>query len=257
MGLEKDDIRTAVREGYADAARRGSSCCEPSTSCCGGSVDPLKAKGVLVGYEPEELDSLPEGANLGLGCGNPVALAELREGDVVLDLGSGAGIDCFLAADRVGPEGRVIGVDMTDEMLELARRNAEQAGCDNVEFRRGLIEELPVEDDTVDVIVSNCVINLSPEKDRVFAEAFRVLSPGGRLMVSDIVLVGELPEEVRRSVYEYVRCVAGASQRDDYLRLIEEAGFVGIEVVRESHYHDYPMVQSVQVRAVKPSGHGS
>ena len=254
MDKDKEEIRRAVEEGYAKAAQEGSSCCTHAPSCCGSDIDPAKFKSVVVGYDPGELATLPEGAILGLGCGNPVALAELREGETVLDLGSGPGMDCLLASQRVGPEGRVIGVDMTDDMLELARRNAEEGGFTNVEFRKGIIEELPVGDASVDVIISNCVINLSPEKPRVFADAFRALVPGGRLMVSDVVLVGELPPEVRESVYEYVQCVAGASQREDYLRMIEEAGFEGVEVLDESHYSGYPMVRSIKVRAVKPGG---
>ncbi len=254
MEMDKDEIRRTVKNGYAKAAREGSSCCTDTPSCCGSDIDPALIKSVIVGYDPDDLASLPEGANLGLGCGNPVALADLREGETVLDLGSGPGIDCLLASKRVGPEGHVIGVDMTDDMLELARRNAEEGGYANVEFRKGIIEELPVDDASVDVIISNCVINLSPEKPRVFGEAFRALAPGGRLMVSDIVLVGELPQEVRESVYEYVHCVAGASQREDYLRMIREAGFEEVEVLDETHYSGYPMVRSIKVRAVKPEG---
>jgi SAM-dependent methyltransferase len=252
VDMDKDEIRKAVKDGYAQKARDEMSCCESTPSCCGGTAEPVSLKSVMDGYSIEDLKSLPEGANLGLGCGNPVALAELEEGMTVVDLGSGPGIDCFLAALRVGEAGHVIGVDMTDEMLELARRNASDGGFQNVEFRKGVIEELPIEDGTVDVIISNCVINLSPEKERVFAEAFRILKPGGRLMVSDIVLVGELPEHVKNSIYEYVTCVAGASQREDYLRMIHEAGFGDVEVVSEERYKEYPVVRSAKVRAIKP-----
>ena len=178
--------------------------------------------------------SIPVEANLGLGCGNPVALASLRDGETVLDLGSGPGLDCFLAANRVGDNGRVIGVDMTPEMLERARENARRGGYSNVEFRLGEIENLPVADASVDVIISNCVINLSPDKPRVFREAFRVLKPGGRLMVSDIVLEGELPPVVRESAAAYVGCIAGAMRKEDYLNAIKEAGFAEVEVVEES-----------------------
>ncbi|MGQ9705239.1 MAG: arsenite methyltransferase, partial [Actinomycetota bacterium] len=189
-----------------------------------------------LGYSREELESVPEGANLGLGCGNPVALASLREGETVLDLGSGSGLDCFLAARRVGEKGRVIGVDMTPEMLEGARENARRGGYSNVEFRLGEIENLPVADASVDVVISNCVINLSPDKPRVFREAFRVLKPGGRLMVSDIVLEEELPEAVRRSRAAYISCVSGAVLRSEYLGMIEEAGFRDLEVVEETTF---------------------
>ena len=168
---------------------------------------------------------IPEGANLGLGCGNPVALASLRPGETVLDLGSGGGIDCFLAARKVGPEGRVIGVDMTAEMIHLARENAQKSGLKNVEFRLGEIENLPLEDGSVDAVISNCVINLSTDKERVFREIYRVLKPGGRMMVSDIVLDGELPAKVKDSVAAYTGCIGGALKRDDYLAAIVKAGF--------------------------------
>jgi arsenite methyltransferase len=250
--MDDKDIKEAVKAGYGLAAQRKTvSCCEPQATCCGGGVDD-RAVSVMVGYGPEELANLPEGAIMGLGCGNPVALAALEEGMTVLDLGSGAGIDCFLASSRVGPGGHVIGVDMTRDMLDLARRNAEEGGFNNVEFREGEIEHMPVDDDSVDVIISNCVINLSPDKPQVFREAFRVLRPGGRLMVSDIVLTGELPEDVREDIYQYVNCIAGASMRQDYLRYIEEAGFVDVQVVEESSYGELDMVLSAKVSARKP-----
>ncbi len=173
---------------------------------------------------------------MGFGCGNPVAIASLKEGDVVLDLGSGAGFDAFLAAQRVGTIGRVIGVDMTPEMLEKARAHAAKGNYPNVEFRLGEIEKLPVEDNSVDVIISNCVINLSPEKERVFAEAFRVLKPGGRLMVSDLVLVKDLPAALKESVEAYVGCLAGAIRKEDYLNCISLAGFRDVKVVSETNY---------------------
>jgi ubiquinone/menaquinone biosynthesis C-methylase UbiE len=180
-----------------------------------------------IGYQDEQLDAVPDGANLGLGCGNPTAMAKLREGDVVLDLGAGAGFDAFLAAAQVGSSGRVIGVDMTKEMLERARKNAAASGLDDrVEFREGLIEALPVESNSVDVIISNCVINLSPDKAAVFREAFRVLKPGGRLAVSDILLSEPLPEEIAGAASSYVSCVGGAMVSQDYIGLMEAAGFV-------------------------------
>jgi len=187
-----------------------------------------------MGYTESEMNSVPEGANLGLGCGNPTAIAALRPGETVVDLGSGGGFDCFLAAAKVGNTGRVIGVDMTAEMIDLARANAKKGGFANVEFRLGEIENLPVGDCTADVVISNCVINLSPDKDRVFREAFRVLKPGGRIMVSDIVLLRELPGEVRNSVAAYVGCVAGAVSRDSYLNAVREAGFSNIRVLQET-----------------------
>jgi SAM-dependent methyltransferase len=189
-----------------------------------------------VGYSAEELAVIPEDANLGLGCGNPTAIAGLKAGETVLDLGSGAGIDCFLAAAKVGPRGRVIGVDMTPDMIDKARENARQAGAKNVEFRLGEIENLPAADGSVDVIISNCVINLSTDKPRVFREAFRVLKPGGRLMVSDLALKKPLPKAVRESVDVYVACVAGAMVKEDYLGAIREAGFKDVAVVSETAF---------------------
>ncbi len=229
-----EDIKRIVKEGYARVAKQGTSCCS-SGSCC-SSVNSARDVSKTVGYSDEDMNAVPDGANLGLGCGNPVALAALREGDVVLDLGSGAGFDAFLAAQRVGTTGRVIGVDMTREMLDRAAQNAKKGGYENVEFRLGEIEKLPVESDSVDVIISNCVINLSPDKGSVFREAFRVLKPGGRLMVSDLVLLKELPDAVKKSVEAYVGCLAGAVMKDEYLRFAESAGFHDIKIVSQSAY---------------------
>jgi SAM-dependent methyltransferase len=189
-----------------------------------------------LGYSAEQAATLPEGANLGLGCGNPLAYAEIKPGETVLDLGSGAGIDAFLAAREAGPDGHVIGVDMTEAMIDLARNNAAKGNFTNVEFRLGQIEHLPVNDASVDVIISNCVINLSPEKDRVFREAFRVLKPGGRVLVSDLVWLSPPSPEVRESVEALVGCVAGASLKDDYLAFMREAGFTDVEVAAQSSY---------------------
>ena len=189
-----------------------------------------------IGYTEEELKAVPEGANLGLGCGNPVALASLKEGETVLDLGSGAGFDCFLAASRVGGSGRVIGVDMTPEMVEKARDNAKKGNYSNVEFRLGEIENLPAADNSVDAVISNCVINLVPNKDRVFAETFRVLRPGGRIMISDIVLLKELPDSIRNSVEAYIGCLSGAIMKGKYVEAIEAAGFRDVKIIDETPF---------------------
>ena len=233
--MDKEKIGKAVRERYGNIAKQGGSCCGPAKSCC-GSTDSAQSISRSIGYTEEELKAVPEGANLGLGCGNPIALASLKEGEVVLDLGSGAGFDCFLAAKQVGSTGKVIGVDMTAEMVERARDNARKGDFGNVEFRLGEIENLPVGDNQVDIIISNCVINLSPNKKRVFQEAFRVLRPGGRLMISDIVLLKELPEEIRNSVAAYVGCVAGATTKKDYLETIRAVGFGETKVLGEAAF---------------------
>ncbi len=232
--MKTDEVKRAVREGYAKVAKGGGSCCAPAKSCCGAPAATELSR--RVGYSDDEIAAAPEGANLGLGCGNPVALASLKEGEVVLDLGSGAGFDCFLAAKKVGSKGRVIGVDMTPEMIEKARENARKAGVTNVEFRLGEIENLPVADGSVDAVISNCVINLAPDKARVFAEAFRALKPGGRLMVSDLVLLAELPKVIRDSVTAYVGCLAGAALKADYLRAIEASGFKDVKVQSEESF---------------------
>jgi SAM-dependent methyltransferase len=236
--MKDNEIRQIVRERYGKIAGTGGSCCGSGGSCCGGGgqADAAESIGQAVGYSPQEMASVPDGANLGLGCGNPLALAALAGGETVLDLGSGAGFDSFLAARKVGERGRVIGVDMTAEMLEKARENARRGGYTNVEFRLGEIENLPVADASVDLVISNCVINLSADKARVFREAFRVLRPGGKLMVSDIVLRDRLPEAVMESAAAYAGCIAGASLRDEYLRLIREAGFERIAVEGEKSF---------------------
>jgi arsenite methyltransferase len=233
--MEKEEIGKVVRERYGNIAKQSSLCCGPAKSCC-GSTDSAQNISGSIGYSEEELKAVPEGANLGLGCGNPIALASLKKGEVVLDLGSGAGFDCFLAARQVGSTGKVIGVDMTAEMLERARENARKGHFDNVEFRLGEIENLPVGDNQVDIIISNCVINLSPNKKRVFQEAFRVLKPGGRLMVSDIVLLKDLRGEIKNSVAAYVGCIAGATTKKEYLETIETARFEGIKVLGEAAF---------------------
>lgn len=233
--MKQEEVKKTVREGYAKIARQGSSCCVPVTNCCG---DASRAEDISrrIGYGDEELGSVPEGANLGLGCGNPVALASLKEGETVLDLGSGAGFDCFLAAGRVGKKGRVIGVDMTPEMVDKARENARKGNYPNVEFRLGEIENIPAADNSVDAIISNCVINLAPDKKRVFKEALRVLKPGGRLMVSDLVLMKELPEAIQDSIEAYIGCLSGAIMKDEYLEAIKNAGFRDVRVLDETNY---------------------
>jgi arsenite methyltransferase len=250
-------IKEAVRDSYSDIARRfveepvsrrRTSCCGPSqevdgqdessapSGCCGPSETPVDCTGAARFYSAEELAGLPGTVtDASLGCGNPTAIAELQPGEVVLDLGSGGGIDCFLAAKKVGPEGAVIGLDMTPDMIKLARRNAKKLGVTNVDFRFGEMEEMPLPDESVDVIISNCVINLSPDKAAVFREAYRVLRPGGRMSVSDIVVDGDLPQFIRRSLDAWAGCLAGALDESDYLGKMRNAGFERVEVVSRSH----------------------
>lgn len=244
----RKNLKEHVKAGYAKIAQAGTTCC-PSSSCCGTQG---RAKNISksIGYSEKEMNAVPEGANLGLGCGNPVAIASLKKGEVVLDLGSGAGFDAFLAAQRVGKSGRVIGVDMTPQMLEKAKRNAQKGGYANVEFRLGEIEKLPVEDESIDVIISNCVINLSPDKKSVFKDAFRVLKPGGRLMVSDLVLVKKLPAVIRKSVEAYVGCLAGASMKDRYLQDIKTVGFKDVRVIDQAGYPIEAMANDVTAQAI-------
>ncbi|HUV09152.1 MAG TPA: arsenite methyltransferase [Spirochaetia bacterium] len=240
--MKEKEIREAVRERYGSIAQREGSCCSPSSSgssCCGPAQETsgvADSTSEAIGYSAEEMGSIPEGSNMGLGCGNPLAFTSLKEGDTVLDLGSGGGIDCFLAAKKVGEKGRVIGVDMTSPMIEKARENAERGGYSNVEFRLGELENLPVADSTVDLIISNCVINLSVNKKRVFEEAFRALKPGGTLMISDIVLLKALPEEIRKSMESYLACISGALQREEYLGVIRDAGFEEVRVEAEKDF---------------------
>ena len=220
--MKESEIRQIVRKSYAKAAKRGSCCGSQSAqerACC------TDTKSKNLGYTAQDLGSVPEGSDLGLGCGNPVAIASLQPGDTVLDLGAGAGFDCFLAAKKVGDKGKVIGVDMTPEMIDKARENAQKADYHNVEFRLGEIEHLPVADNSVDVIISNCVINLAPDKGDVMSEAYRVLKPGGRIAISDLALRGELPRKVKENMAAYVSCVAGAIHIDDYKEAVRSAGF--------------------------------
>lgn len=256
---EGADPRAVVREKYGEIASGGGCGCG-----CGGAID-VDAALARIGYTPEQAAAIPDGANLGLGCGNPVAHAALKPGEIVLDLGSGGGIDCFLAAREVGPAGRAIGVDMTPEMLARARATAARVGAANVEFRLGEIEHLPIADASVDVVISNCVVNLSPDKVQVFREAHRALRPGGRMLVSDLVLVRPLADDLRRDVALYVGCVAGALPKQEYLDAIRAAGFANIEVLAESGYdvgtealapesrerEAFRSVVSVKVRAIR------
>jgi ubiquinone/menaquinone biosynthesis C-methylase UbiE len=252
--MKEDKVRKIVREGYAKVAKKQTSCCDTSASCSCSTAPTSQELSSRIGYSTEEMTSVPEGANLGLGCGNPTALASLREGETVLDLGSGAGFDCFLAANKVGKKGKVIGVDMTPEMLDKARENARKGKYGNVEFRLGEIENLPAPDGSVDVVISNCVINLSPNKRRVFEEAFRVLKPNGRLMVSDIVLLKELPEVIRKNVQAYIGCVAGAEMKNKYLKTIEDAGFQKVKVIEESIFPvDYVISDPTAQKIIKDS----
>lgn len=226
--MREEQIRKMVRKGYGEIAKQESSC---GCGCgCGSSTNVSQQ----VGYSEKELNSVPKGADLNLGCGNPVALASLRPGETVVDLGSGGGLDCFLAAKKVGGKGKVIGVDMTPEMLDRARTNLRSSKHRNIEFRLGEIENLPIADNFADVIISNCVINLSPNKQRVFDEAFRVLKPKGRLMISDMVLLREIPDVILTSSAAYIACIAGAEEKSRYLKLIEKAGFKNIIIIEET-----------------------
>ncbi len=228
----KEAVVGSVRGKYAAIALEGGSCCGPSG--CGSSTE--EAVTLDLGYSKKQLSAVPEGANLGLGCGAPIDHLALKAGETVVDLGSGAGIDVFLAADAVGPTGRVIGVDMTPEMLARARRNAAKHGVTNAEFREGRLEELPVDSGTVDAITSNCVINLVPDKAAVFKEIARILKPGGRLVISDIVLDKKLPPEIEQDVYAWVGCISGAAMRDSYLDMLKDAGLGEIEILKDVDY---------------------
>jgi len=225
-------IKKIVRDSYANIAKSSSGCGCGSCGC--DSNQTIQKQSGQLGYSEGEMSNAPTGSNLGLGCGNPVAIASLKEGEVVLDLGSGAGFDAFLASPKVGKTGKVIGVDMTDEMLEKAKENAKKGGYINVEFRKGDIEDLPVEDNSIDAIISNCVINLAPDKEKVFKEAYRVLKIGGRLMISDVVLIKPLTEELKNDKELLVGCVSGAILKQDYLKFLKQAGFSDITIHKET-----------------------
>lgn len=247
MSIEATEVRRAVRDRYAATAQKEDGCCGPS-DCCGSEGSTATQISAVVGYAASEIASVPEGANLGLGCGNPVALAALSPGDTVLDLGSGAGMDCFLAAERVGPQGCVIGVDMTPEMLERARANAAKGGFTNVTFRLGEIEALPVADAVVDVIISNCVLNLSADRGQVFQEALRVLRPGGQLMISDLVSNSPVPDFVAASEGALVGCLP--VQVSEYRNGLDAAGFVNVKVEQGAPYPADHILNDPQVQAV-------
>jgi len=262
---QNDEIRSAVREKYEKIAASGRTGCGCSPVSCCGKQNELNSIDISLGlgYSKKEVMSAPEGANMGLGCGNPQVIAFLQTGETVLDLGSGGGFDCFLAGRAVGDTGRVIGVDMTPEMVTKSRRNAEQAGIRNVDFRLGELENLPVADGIVDVIISNCVINLSPEKERVFGEAFRVLKPGGRLAISDVVSTAELPADIKNDMVFHTGCIAGASSIEELESMLVRTGFKDIQIkpkagsrefirnwMPNSKIEDY--VVSATITAVKP-----
>jgi arsenite methyltransferase len=255
---DKEAVRESVRQSYGKIAAENGSCCGPT--CCAGSAGSTADK---LGYSAEDAQNVPEGSNLGLGCGNPLAIASLRAGQTVLDLGSGAGFDCFLAAKAVGASGRVIGVDMTPETIAKARGNAASGKYENVEFRMGEIEHLPVADATVDVIISNCVINLSPDKRSVIQEAFRVLKPGGRLAISDIVATQKLPEDVRNDLALYSGCMAGATPIHELRKFLGNAGFRNVTIEEKAGSRDFiaewapgrgleKYVTSANIEATKP-----
>ena len=273
--LSPDEVRKAVKENYGQVALRAGAeggCCETTTSGCGtatgccGPTEPRSADDISagIGYNADELSSVPKGANLGLGCGNPQAIAALRPGETVLDLGSGAGLDSFLAAQAVGKSGNVIGVDMTPQMVQKARANAAASDHRNVEFREGHIENLPVANDSVDVIISNCVINLSPEKERVFAESFRVLKEGGRLAISDVVATADLPAEARADLSLYAGCVGGAAPISELEKMLERVGFTNISIKAKDQSREFirdwvpsssieNYIASATIEAVKPA----
>ncbi|AGF78020.1 methylase involved in ubiquinone/menaquinone biosynthesis [Desulfocapsa sulfexigens DSM 10523] len=262
--LSNDNIRKAVREQYGKVAESGNSGCGCSAfSCCGKSAPDAKATSMELGYSNADVNEVPDGANMGLGCGNPKAIALLKSGETVLDLGSGGGFDSFLAVKEVGESGQVIGVDMTPEMVSKARQNSDISGYENVDFRLGELENLPIADGIIDVIISNCVINLSPKKERVFREAFRVLKQGGRLAISDIVATAEMPGDVKEDMAMYTGCIAGASYVQELESMLQQAGFENIQIRQKdesktfirnwapgSKVEDY--VVSATIEAVKP-----
>ena len=250
--MDENEIKIKVREDYGKIALQTSGGCDCGCGCGPTTQD----SSLAIGYSDEDLSGIPEDAILGLGCGNPIAESDLKEGETVLDLGSGGGIDCFFASKKVGKTGKVIGVDMTTEMINRARETLKKESLENVEFRLGEIENLPVADNTVDLIISNCVINLSPDKEKVFQEAFRVLKPGGRKNVSDIVLVKDLPEKIKNDPNYYVGCISGAIKEADYIGSIKKAGFQNVESSKNFETgldESKVLIKSVTVKAYKPN----
>lgn len=252
--MKEKKIKEEVKKRYAKFAEEGNSCC----SSCNSFGKSIIKQAVSIGYSESELLSIPKDSIMGLGCGNPTALAEINEGDTVLDLGSGAGIDVFLAAKKVGNKGLVIGVDMTEEMVKKGEKIAKEQGFFNVEFKLGEIEKLPINEDSIDVIISNCVINLTPDKLKTYKEAFRVLKSGGRLLVSDLVTKGDLPEDIKKSYDAWSECIAGALEKNEYLNIIKKAGFNNVEIIRERNFSEEGMdnrlkdkIISIQIRAIK------
>jgi len=252
--MQEKEIEEFVKNRYSKIAKKDNSSC----SCCNSSSDLITKQAQVAGYSTKELKSIPEEAVFGLGCGNPTALAEIQAGETVLDLGSGGGIDVFLAANKVGANGRVIGVDMTPDMIENAVKNAQNGGYTNVEFKLGEIENLPIEKNSIDVIISNCVINLTPDKNKAYKEVNRVLKPGGRILVSDLVTEGLIPEEILRSFQAWSECVGGALEKENYLNTIKNAGFKEVEIL-EQHFFTEPnmdkkligKITSIHLKAVK------
>lgn len=268
MSYEKDSVRQHVRKSYAEVAEANNdgACCGEESSCCGVSDDDAinSLISTRLGYSEDDLSKVPEGADMGLGCGNPRAIAGLQAGEIVIDLGSGGGFDAFLAAHEVGDAGHVIGIDMTPAMLSKARKNADKGQFTNVEFRLGEIEHIPVADNIADVIISNCVINLSPHKEQVFADAFRALKPGGRLAISDVVATAQMPEEMKNDPYLHAGCMAGASLIDELETIMSEAGFEKISIEPKDESRDFirdwapgrgveAYVVSACIEAVKPA----
>lgn len=241
-----DDIKKTIVDSYSDIARASGCGCN-----CSCSNQTVQRQTKQIGYSQEEIDGVPTGSNLGLGCGNPTAIASLKEGETVVDLGSGAGFDAFLAARKVGKSGKVVGVDMSDDMLDKAVINAKKNGFDNVVFKKGDIENLPITDNSADVVISNCVINLSPDKKKVFKEIFRILKPGGRLMVSDTVLLKPLPKQIKNNKELLVGCVSGAILKEKYLSHLKKSGFKNITIHKESPGFLKAYSQSITYSAIK------
>ncbi len=256
--MEEKKVKEFVKERYSKIATNEKS--SNNCSCCGGEENSIIKQAQAAGYTIEEIKSIPSDAVFGLGCGNPTALAEINSGETVLDLGSGGGIDVFLAANKVGDMGKVIGVDMTSEMVGTAVKNAREGGYENVEFKEGEIENLPIEDNSIDLIISNCVINLTPDKLKAYREAYRVLNPDGRILVSDIVTDGEIPTEIRKNFQAWAGCIAGALEKQEYIDTIKKAGFKDVEIVSQHIFTEPNMderligkIISVQIKAYRRS----